>query len=582
MGAGVPGASNRRPGVAALSEGDRLGPEPELIELAFWAAWRWAGRRRSLLVTASPGTAVKRLPPSQSSQATVAPSSRSNPGRQSTPTARGPVPPPRGTLSARLVEEAWRPGVHLLRLPPVYSATEVVLAAAEHGPVVVVAPTTARAAAGCAALRNRGRRRGSAPRGLGAGAGRRPGGDWYSGGRLAPCPGVVALVVLDAHDEGLVQETAPTWDAPAVAAERARRAGVPCFWVTPCPRWSYGGGRRAQLASRASERAGWAALQVVDRRDDDPRQGLYSSALVDILRSRQRVICVLNRKGRASLSICGACGVPATCEQCGSAVALVGEEFVCPRCRLQRPIVCASCGSDRPRQFRVGVSRAREQLEALAGRPVGEVVGGTRQLPEAPVLVGTEAVLYRDGELRRSGPVGAVVFVEFDQELLAPRYRAGEEALALLSRASRIVGGRQYGGRVLVQTRVPGHPVVEAALLADPGRLLMSEEPVRKALRLPPFGALALLSGPGAAEMAGLLEKQGADHGHLGGAGEPVTNGWRSSPGLGHDTGSSGPTGAAAIELNKLAEDRWVVRAPDHGTLADALERPAGQRGACV
>ena len=38
------------------------GPEPELIDLAEWAAWRWASRRRSLLFTASPGTAVRRLP----------------------------------------------------------------------------------------------------------------------------------------------------------------------------------------------------------------------------------------------------------------------------------------------------------------------------------------------------------------------------------------------------------------------------------------------------------------------------------------------------------------------------------------
>ena len=255
---------------------------------------------------------------------------------------------------------------------------------------------------------------------------------------------------------------------------------------------------------------------------------------------------------------------------------------MCPRCGLERPIVCASCGSDTLRQFRVGVSRAREQLEALAGRPVGEVVAGTRQLPATPVLVGTEAVLYRDGELRRSGPVGAVAFVDFDQELLAPRYRAGEEALALLSRASRIVGGRQHGGRVLVQTRVPAHPVVEAALLADPGRLLMSEEPVRKALRLPPFAALALLSGPGAAELAGVLEKQGAAAGHLGGSGGAMADGWRGRgrPGHGHDTGPSGSAMAAPIELSQLAEDRWVVRAPDHSSLADALGaagRPAAR-----
>jgi len=200
------------------------------------------------------------------------------------------------------------------------------------------------------------------------------------------------------------------------------------------------------------------------------------------------------------------------------------------------------------RLLRVGISRAREQLEALAGRTVGEVSASTGPLPTTPVLVGTEAVLYREGELRKAGGVGAVAFLDFDQELLASRYRAGEEALALLARASRLVGGRQRAGKVLVQTRAPGHPVIEAALLADPGRLAASEEPVRKALRLPPFAALAVLSGPGALELAGALEKldgaEGLVHGEV--PGEP-------------------------LELSELADGRWVVRAADHASLADAL-----------
>ena len=255
----------------------------------------------------------------------------------------------------------------------------------------------------------------------------------------------------------------------------------------------------------------------------------------------------------------------------------------CPRCGLERPIVCASCGSDTLRQFRVGVTRAREQLEALAGRPVGEVVAGTRQLPEARVPGRYPGrALYRDGEFaqRRAGS-RAVAFVDFDQELLAPRYRAGEEALALLSRASRIVGGRRQGGRVLVQTRVPAHPVVEAALLADPGRLLMSEEPVRKALRLPPFAALALVSGPGAA-------RNGRRAGEARGGRRPPGRLWRTycqwmawcARVRLRRAGPAGLATAAPIELSQLAEDRWVVRAPDHSSLADALGaagRPAAR-----
>ena len=299
-------------------------------------------------------------------------------------------------------------------------------------------------------------------------------------------PGAASIVVLDAHDEGLVQGQAPTWDAPSVAAERARLAAIPCLWVTPCPTVELlAAAKRVHVASASAERSGWAALDVVDCRREDPRAGLYSAGLVSVLRSDYRVVCVLNRKGRAQLSACDACGELAACEQCGAAVAVVGEGMVCRRCGTSRPMVCASCGSSVLRLLRVGVSRAREQLEALAGRPVGEVSAGSGPLPATPVVVGTEAVLYREGELRRGGGVGAVAFLDFDQELLAPRYRAGEEALALLARASRLVGGRQRDGKVLVQTRVPGHPVIEAALLADPGRLAASEEAVRKALRLP-------------------------------------------------------------------------------------------------
>jgi primosomal protein N' (replication factor Y) len=169
--------------------------------------------------------------------------------------------------------------------------------------------------------------------------------------------------------------------------------------------------------------------------------------------------------------------------------------------------------------------------------------------------VGTEAVLYRVGELRKGGGVGAVAFLDFDHELLASRYRAGEEALALLARASRLVGGRQRAGKVLVQTRAPGHPVIEAALLADPGRLAASEEAVRKALRLPPFAALAVLSGPGARELAGALER--LDVAVLAGHSDV--------------RGELGAVPGEPVELSELGDERWVVRAADHAGLADAL-----------
>src|SRR5206468_2535526 len=77
------------------------------------------------------------------------------------------------------------------------------------------------------------------------------------------------------------------------------------------------------------------------------------------------------------------------------AVALDGDELRCRACATTRPPVCASCGSTKLKARRLGTARAREDLERLAGVAVGEVTGESDALPDAPVLVGTEAVLRR-------------------------------------------------------------------------------------------------------------------------------------------------------------------------------------------
>src|SRR5699024_347574 len=93
----------------------------------------------------------------------------------------------------------------------------------------------------------------------------------------------------------------------------------------------------------------------------------------------------------------------------------------------------------------------------------------------------------------------AVIFLDMDQHLLAPRHRAGEEALALIALAARKVM-RSNRGRLLIQTREPDHPVLSAVTHADPERFSGPELELRRALRLPPVTSVALVSGTGAAE----------------------------------------------------------------------------------
>ncbi len=183
----------------------------------------------------------------------------------------------------------------------------MVLAAAERGPALVVTPSAVMAVALGLQVRRSGLSVAVVPREWAQAA---AGVDVVIGARAAawaPCPNLAAVVVLDGHDEGLQQEQAPTWNAWLVAAERARQAGVPCVITSPCPSVELLDWAPVVAPSRSTERAGWAPLEVIDRRRDDPHTGLYSPRLVGLLRGSGRVVCVLNRKGRARLLACTSC-----------------------------------------------------------------------------------------------------------------------------------------------------------------------------------------------------------------------------------------------------------------------------------
>ncbi|HEX5367734.1 MAG TPA: hypothetical protein VFW63_13855 [Acidimicrobiales bacterium] len=499
------------------------GPGPDLIALAGWAAWRWAGRPASFLRTASPGRVVTGLP------APFPPVAARPPGRGTA----GPDHP-----VAALAAEGLRRPVSLLRLGPATDPAPAAVAAAARGHALVLCPTAVLADHVARRLRAAGVAVAAHP------------GDWAQGAAgatvvgtraaaWAPVGGLAAVVVVDEHDESHQQEQAPTWHARDVAVERARRAGVPCLLTSPCPSLEALGAAPVLAPPRGVERDGWPVVDVVDMRGEDPRTGLLPPRLVRWLRSDRRVLCVLNRTGRARLLACRACGELARCERCGAAVGqTAGGALACGRCDLERPVVCAGCGAARLAVVRPGVTRVRDEIEALVGEPVAEVTGASGPPGGARVVVGTEATLH---QVRRAD---VVAFLDLDQELLAPRYRAAEQAMALVARAARAVGGRRRGGRLVLQTHVPDHEVVQAAVHGTPTGVEAAERARRQLLRLPPVTAMAELSGEAA---PAFVEALGAP---------------------------------AGVEVIGPSRGRWLVRADGHGALCGALAavpRPPGR-----
>lgn len=522
------GVEQEREDVRPLTALVSLGPPPDVVALCRFGAWRYAARLRPFLAAASPPRRVHAL-------------SAPKPGAlvaRAAPDAEIFAATKRALDASSSV---LRLAPAVLRLDVVLSARELVgdgqllVLVPERGDADILARRLSRLGVGVAAMPDEWA---AAKAGTSVVVGTRT-------AVFAPMPALAGILVLDAHAESYVEQRAPTWDANVLATERAKSAGLPCVLVSACPTLVELAGRNVVALEPEHERDGWATLEVVDRRGDDPRSGLFSSSLGARIRDERSerpdatVVCVLNRTGRARLLSCANCRSLTRCERCGAALKEVTtgdptQALACGVCGATRPFVCAVCGSSRLSRLRLGTARVAEELAALVAEPVSEVssTSDADDASSAGVVVGTEAVLHRV----RSAAM--VVFLDFDQELLAPRYRAGEQALVLLARASRLVGGRLGDGRVLVQTRLVENEVIVAASTGDPASFAARELARRAALGLPPTRALAEVSGDDAIAFAAALRGRGLDVGEI-------------EPG------------------------RFVVRAENEAALADAL-RGAG------
>ncbi|MHB1128803.1 MAG: primosomal protein N' family DNA-binding protein [Ilumatobacteraceae bacterium] len=465
------------------------GPSNEIVELGKWATQRWAGRLRAFCVAGSPDKVVPKLPAVRYSA--------------KHPIAGEDVGDIEWALSER--------NTVVLRRGPHADLARLVATCASHGPTLVVIPTLYRARMMAAALRGSGLTVAVMSEDWAQGAG---GVDVIIGSRSAiwaSAPRLSSIVVIDEHDDGLQEERSPTWHARDVAIERARRLGISCLLITPVPSIAayVAAGARQRSGDAQLEHKNWPKMCVIDRSSDERwASSLLSSELIAELRDHsRRIVCVLNTKGRARLLACAQCRAIVRCEVCDAAVHLNNAGiFECPRCSAQRPQVCLECRASKFALLKLGINRLREELAAAAGRKVTEVVevSGSAKSNEnfnsaAMLFVGTEAVLHRVHQ------ADTVVLLDVDAELFAPRYRATEITLGLITLAARLARKRADGGRVMLQTHSPHHELFRALESLEFNTLLANECDRRRALSMPPFGALAHITGAGTSAYAAEL-----------------------------------------------------------------------------
>lgn len=459
-----------------------FGPPPSLMSLLSWASERWYSPLSRFLISTSPKRLITSLPtaPSPSS---LAPQVRAG--------------------ARRVASGVWE-------VAPTTDPLNLILGAYEQsleneGSFLVLVPTEAWSS------RMRGRLE---QRGLAVASGdaqwdrMRAGWPVVVGPRgtaLAPVPRVAGAFIVDADDESYRSSGAPTWDAVTMLRERCERDGAPLWSTSMIP--------SPVLLNRGSFRkdsellGGWPRIEVVDRRQSDPHDGVLSREALDAAHRALNgdepvaVAIVLQRLGTGRLFACRKCGELARCAVCQQAEEEFGELLSCCERHELRANFCRACGATNLKRVRVGVTTLARDVAAQLARPVTEVTATSDPtLKLERVVVGTEAIWQR---VRKCS---IVVFIDFDQYLLAPRASSRRSAIVAVGKAGRLVGSRREGrGAVILQTRRGEDQVVHALERGVFDDIIDEDVATYAALGLAPFGAIAEISGEGAAEFVGEL-----------------------------------------------------------------------------
>ena len=294
---------------------------------------------------------------------------------------------------------------------------------------------------------------------------------------VATRPGVFApltrlgliWVSREAHP-GHREDRAPYYHVRDVAEARARLDGAACVMASFAPSVETAArvlsGEAAMVRPpREVERARAPLVETVPPEAED-----RSPRLARLLKEATSAALVVSRAGYGVARVCRSCGHSAACARCGGPIVKERSAVVCATCGS--PGRCANCGADSFGIERTGAERIVEWASRMATVPVAlDAPDASNDPGPGRVVVGTAAAVKDVGPRE----LDLVAILDPDRALVRSGVHAGEQALATWMEAAAWTRPRSKGGRVLAQTRSPGHPALQALIRWDPIPFLRQE-----------------------------------------------------------------------------------------------------------
>lgn len=254
-------------------------------------------------------------------------------------------------------------------------------------------------------------------------------------------------------------------------------------------------------------------IDLVDLKNEEITEGLqarFATRVIDKIRETilngDQVMVFLNRRGFASYLLCEECGVIQECVNCS--ISLTYHKFQrnlkCHMCGYSEvaPLECPTCHSKKLVPMGAGTESLETELPQLIPelKPIRldrDKITSVARVEQViqdfkdkkfNILLGTQ-MLVKGHDFPG---VTLVVVVCADNLFRWPDFRANEKAVQTLTQVSGRAGRSDKGGKVLIQTYSPDHPVLSVI----DGRMsfedfLKEEKDLRAELHYPPYGRLA-------------------------------------------------------------------------------------------
>lgn len=352
-----------------------------------------------------------------------------------------------------------------------------------------------------------------------------------------PFPKLGLIVIDEEHDGSFKQEDGVPYQGRDMAIARARFEECPIILAsaTPALDTAYAAGRiegapepsdTIRRPIRLPSRFGGARMpeiDLIDLRKNRPPRGNWLSpnlkeALEATLDSGEQSLLFLNRRGYAPLTLCRACGHRLACPNCHAWLVhhRLKRRLLCHHCGYSRhePEHCPECGTlDALTVSGPGVERLMDEVRAAL--PTARIAVMTSDVPgsaraaaelldamrthQLDILIGTQ-IIAKGHHFPALTLVGVV---DGDLGLSGGDLRAAERQFQLLYQVAGRAGREERPGRVMIQTHLPDHPVMQGLRAGDKDRFYAEELAERYDAGLPPFGRLAslIVSGRDAAEV---------------------------------------------------------------------------------